>query len=55
MRDSGSGLWRTILLKKYKIDKDGWRVPGQDYKASGIWKSILSVKVEFEKWIRYLA
>ena len=39
----------------YKIDMHGWRVPRQDYKASGIWKSILSVKVEFDKWIRYKA
>lgn len=23
------------------------------YKASGMWKSILAVKLEFEKWIRY--
>ena len=29
----------------------GWNVSRPDYKASGFWKSVLSVKGDFDSWI----
>lgn len=43
--EGGKCLWQHILIHKYKLERDGWFVPGRDYKASGIWRLILSVKV----------
>ena len=48
-------MWRKILLKKYNLGNDGWWVSGHGYKASGIWKSILSVKDYFVPLVRYRA
>ena len=51
----GQGLWRQIILSKYKLGNDGWWVLSQCYNASGLRKSVLSVKVEFDQRIRYRA
>ena len=51
--ESYQGLWRQILISKYKLDDDGWCVPGQMFKATGFWKSILSGKDDFFPWIRF--
>ena len=47
------GLWRKIIVCKYKLGNDGWCVPSQAYTVSGLWKSILSVKDDFQKWSRF--
>lgn len=47
MGEGGSCLWRHLLTHKYKLEGNGWAVPGMDYKAYGIWKSILFVKGVF--------
>ena len=47
------GLWRQILINKYKAGRDGWCILDDSYKSSGLWKSILSVKTEFNQWIRF--
>eukprot|EP00268_Persea_americana_P009387 TRINITY_DN13775_c0_g1_i3.p1 TRINITY_DN13775_c0_g1~~TRINITY_DN13775_c0_g1_i3.p1 ORF type:complete len:207 (-),score=26.83 TRINITY_DN13775_c0_g1_i3:75-695(-) len=51
----GHGLWKQILICKYKLTNDGWYVPNQFSKLSGFWKSILYVKEELFQWIRYKA
>lgn len=48
MGESADGMWRQILFNKYKLGNDGWFVLGEDYKASGMWTSILSVKSGFD-------
>lgn len=53
--EGGKCLWQRILIHKYKLERDGWFVPGRDYKASGIWRSIPSVKGVFDQWVRYKA
>lgn len=40
-------------MNKFKVLKHGWIIPTSTYSALGIWKSILAVKPEFEKWIRF--
>lgn len=42
-------------MAKYKLAKSGWLIPSVNYRASGIWKCILSVKFELDKWICYRA
>lgn len=37
---------------KYKLVKHGWKVPIVSYRASGMWKSILTGKSDFEKWVQ---
>lgn len=49
----GHGLWKQILICKYKLTKDGCSVPNQFYKSSSFCKSILFVKEEFFQWIWY--
>ena len=53
MGNSNQGLWRQILIDKYKVRRDGWCIPDLSHKSSGLWQSILSVKIEFNKWTRY--
>ena len=50
-RESTDGMWRQFFIGKYKLGNDGWFVSGKDFKASGMWKSILSIKDDFEPWI----
>ena len=38
----------AYLIHKYKLERDGWFVPGSDYEASGIWRSILFMKGVFD-------
>lgn len=38
------GLWRQILLEKCPLDGLGLKVPMPTHQASGMWKSIMSVK-----------
>ena len=37
--NSVQGLWRQIIVDKYKVQRKGWYIPNLHYKASGIWKS----------------
>ena len=46
-------LWKKILSCKYRLDSGSWCAPSQNYNVSGKWKSILSIKKEFDMWIRY--
>lgn len=51
--NSFQGLWRQIIIDKYQVSREGWCVSKLAYKASGIWKSVLSFKGDFDRWIRY--
>lgn len=51
--DNSQGLWHRLILAKYRIANSGWMVPEVCYRASGMWKSILFVKVDFEKLIHF--
>lgn len=53
MCDSSQGLWKQILIGKCKIGRDAWSVLIQNSKASGFWKSIISIKNDLDQWIRY--
>lgn len=53
MGQSSNGLWRHILIHKYKLGNDGWSVMAQVCKIFGLWKSILSVKGDFDPWARF--
>lgn len=52
---SWTGLWRRLIVDKYKLVNTGQLVPFANYRASGMWKSILSVKDDFEKCTHYWA
>lgn len=42
-------------MDKYKLVSNEWPIPTTSYRASGMWKSILTAKSDFDKWIRYRA
>lgn len=45
------GLWCRILVEKYLVDSTGWVGSSTILEASGMWKSILSAKLEFDKHV----
>ena len=49
----GQGLWMQLLMCKNKMGNGGWYIPRQNYRVFGLWKSIPSVQMEFDHWIRY--
>lgn len=49
------GLSHRIFVEKYSLDVSGWVTPMSSYIAFGMWKSILSVKADFNNCIRYWA
>lgn len=51
--DNSQGLWRQIIVDKYRVGSNGWLVPLLRYRVSSIWKSVSSVLPEFDKCIRY--
>lgn len=51
--EPGQGLWKNILISKYKLSSDSWCVLNLAYKVSGLWTSVLSVKDDFVKKIQY--
>lgn len=53
VREPGQGLWKNILISKYKLSSDGWCVLNLAYKVSGLWTSVLPVKDDFVKQIQY--
>lgn len=46
------GKWLWKLGNSFQ-GKEGWSVSEVSYKALGICKSMLSVKGDFDQWIRY--
>ena len=46
------GKWLWKLGNSFQ-GKEGWCVSKVSFKALGIWKSVLSVKGDFDQWIRY--
>lgn len=46
------GLWCQILMDKYCLDEFGWKISVPSQKASGMWKSIMSVKSEFDNCVQ---
>lgn len=53
--DNSQGLWLRVIMDKYRLATTRWAVPDVSYRASGMWKPILSVQVDFDKYIRYRA
>eukprot|EP00268_Persea_americana_P069712 TRINITY_DN9968_c1_g1_i1.p1 TRINITY_DN9968_c1_g1~~TRINITY_DN9968_c1_g1_i1.p1 ORF type:complete len:126 (+),score=10.55 TRINITY_DN9968_c1_g1_i1:2296-2673(+) len=49
----GQGLWKELIICKYKLGNNGWCVPIQANRISGLWRSVLLVQVEFAHWVRY--
>lgn len=47
------GLWQSIIADKYRLENKEWSIPFLLHGASGFWKSILLVKLDFENCIRY--
>lgn len=51
--DNSQGLWHKLWMDKYSFIDTGWLVPNVYYRASGMWKSILSVTDDFDNCIQY--
>ena len=51
--DESEGLWKELVEGKYGVLRNGWDVREVSYKASPIWKGILSVKDNFMMNITY--
>lgn len=47
--------FREICISKYNISNGGWEFPSVSYRASGIWKSVLSALEAFASSIRFCA
>ena len=51
--DESEGLWRNILLAKYKVRRNGWDISTPPQRCSNFWKGIYSTKDSFAQSIRY--
>ena len=51
--DESKGLWRNILLAKYKVRRNGWDISHPSQRCSNFWKGICSTKDSFAQSIRY--
>ena len=50
--DDSDGLWKQLLAGNYGVSRNGWDAQDVSYKASAIWKGILS-KERFKENISY--
>lgn len=53
--DGSNALWKQLCIAKYNITNDGWDIPMVQYRASSIWKPIMSTFNDFISCIRYTA
>ena len=53
MEEVDQGLWRLLILSKYKFCNDAWWVASHFYNGSGFWRSILSANADFDQRIQY--
>lgn len=51
--EESQGLWRQIIVNKYRVHNKGWLLPMLQGKISGIWKSVLLEMTEFDNCIQY--
>lgn len=51
--DSSEGLWKSMLIDKYSLVSNGWRVSLVSRRSSSFWRSISSVFGVSKANIRY--
>lgn len=43
LRDSSTGLWKDLLCRKYRLERNGWRVGRSTSRVSGFCQGVSSV------------
>eukprot|EP00268_Persea_americana_P068371 TRINITY_DN9519_c0_g1_i11.p1 TRINITY_DN9519_c0_g1~~TRINITY_DN9519_c0_g1_i11.p1 ORF type:complete len:140 (+),score=16.18 TRINITY_DN9519_c0_g1_i11:470-889(+) len=51
--EESDGLWRSILIAKYRVRRNGWDTSPPSQGCSTLWKGICSAKVDFDQSIRF--
>lgn len=53
IREGGDSLWKQVLVVKYKVLRDGWKIQSPNYRSSNLWTGILSARESFSEAIGY--